>query len=235
MQAITPLAPRLEALRLKYGGIIKPEISAILEGHIEFLRASGVLEKALQFGDAAPPFALEDGHGDIVRSEELLQMGPLVVSFFRGTWCPYCVTELRALSEVASAIADRGAALVVISPESPGARDRKIEDSLDLTILYDEDNAVARSFGLAYDFPKDLRDLYLDVFGNDIAKTNGVEAWQLPIPARYVIDVNGTIVDAEIDPDYRYRPEPGGIIAVLDRLGKRARHWNGSRSRPVSG
>jgi len=234
MQAITPLAPRLEALRLKYGGMLKPEISAILEGHIESLRTSGALERAEQVGEAAPPFALDDGHGDFVRSEELLRRGPLVISFFRGTWCPYCVTELRALSEVASEIADRGAAVVVISPESPGARDRTIEDSLDLTILYDEDNAVARSFGLAFDFPRDLRDLYLDVFGNDIAKTNGVEAWQLPIPARYVIDVTGSIVDAEIDPDYRYRPEPAGIIAVLDRLAKAPKR-NGSQSRPLPG
>jgi peroxiredoxin len=218
METHALLAPRLAALREKYGSMLKPQVAAVVEDHVQSLRSSGAVDRALKAGDPAPSFTLTDGHDDVVKSAALLETGPLVISFFRGTWCPYCVTELRALAEMKHDIEARGARLIVISPQAPAERDHKIEADVGLSILYDIDNVVARSFGVAYDFPNDLQALYLNVFHNDIAKINGVERWQLPMPARYIIAPGGQIVDAKVDPDYRYRPEPSSILTILDRL-----------------
>ena len=147
--------------------------------------------------------------------------GPLVVSFFRG----HVVSVLRrrtswAISEVKALFDALGASIVVISPESPAERDKDIERDLGLTLLYDRGNKVGESFGLVYQFPKRLQDLYLNVFHNenDIAKINGANEWRLPIPARYVVARDGTIFDAQADPDYRYRPEPAQTITALQEM-----------------
>jgi len=218
MDTLGLLAPRLAALREKYSALVKPQVAAIMENHIESLRTSGALERALNVLDEAPAFALEDGHGNVVRSADLLREGPLVVTFFRGTWCPYCVAELRALAEFQPQFAARGARLVVVSPQLPNARDPQIEAELRLTILHDRDNLVAHAYGLAYDFPADLRGLYGNVFGNDIGAINGSRRWQLPIPARYVINTQGVIISAAVDPDYRDRPEPFETLQALNDI-----------------
>ena len=198
--------------------MMKPEVAGIMEVQIASLRSSDLLKNSVQVGDLMPRFALDDGHDHMVRSEDLLEGGPLVISFFRGTWCPYCRVELHALAEAKASIEARGAAIVCISPESPAERDDKLEQLLGLTLLYDRNNMVGRTFGLVYEFPPVLRDLYSNVFHNDIAKKNGVATWELPIPARFVVSRNGIVIDAKVDPDYRFRPEPAETLAMLDQL-----------------
>jgi peroxiredoxin len=215
MQTNTSLASSLAALRDKYAALLKPSLTAVMDGHIEQLRATGFVKGAKSEGDRMPSFVLKDQDGNTVSSADLLKRGPLVVSFFRGTWCPYCVAELRALSDYADEIVKAGGSIVTISPQSPEQQDAEVLAGIRFPVLYDRDNAVGKQFGLVYDFPEDLKKLYQDVFKNDISVQNGVEAWQLPIPARYVVTRDGDIVDAQIDPDYRYRPEPLVTLSVL--------------------
>ncbi len=215
MQTNTSLASTLGALRDKYAALLKPNLTAVMDGHIEHLRASGFVKGAKNVGDRMPPFVLKDREGNLVSSDDLLKRGPLVVTFFRGTWCPYCMAELRALSEIADDLRNAGGTIVAISPQAPEQQDAQALAGVNFPVLYDRDNTVGKMFGLVYDFPNDLKELYQNVFKNDIAVQNGVSAWQLAVPARYIVSRDGQIVDAQIDPDYRYRPEPLVTLSVL--------------------
>ena len=215
MQTNVSLASTLGALRDKYAALLKPNLTAVMDGHIEHLRATGFVKGAKNVGDRMPSFALKDRNGNTVSSDDFLKHGPLIVTFFRGTWCPYCMAELRALSEIAGDITKAGGAIVAISPQAPDRQDAEVLDGISFPVLFDRDNAVGKQFGLVYDFPEDLKELYQNIFKNDISLQNGVSAWQLAVPARYVVSRGGTIVDAHIDPDYRYRPEPLVTLSVL--------------------
>ena len=213
------LEERLAAQRDASAKRLKPEIGAIVDRHIAHLRETGAPGRALHAGDAAPAFVLTDQSGTEVSSNALLAGGPLVVSFFRGTWCPYCDTELLALAESDADIRAAGARLVVITPQSAAAAAPYLATHpLPFPVLVDPDATVAAAFGVAYDVSGELRDLYANVFKNDLGAVNAGHSWRLPMPARFVIDGDGTIVDARVDPDYRFRPEPAETIAVLQRL-----------------
>lgn len=216
---MSSLADRLAALREKYGSILKPDIAAKMDRHVEELRSDGSLDRVLKAGQKAPSFSLKDQHGNIVSSAELLAKGPLVLSFYRGTWCPYCNEEIAALAEAYPQIRKSGAELVAITPQSTAnAESYRNEHPVPFPILVDEDGSVAEAFGLAYTLPAYLSDLYKTVFSNDLTLVNANKAWQLPIPARFVIATDGTIVDVQADADYRYRPDPEATLAVLERI-----------------
>jgi peroxiredoxin len=182
------------------------------------LMASGAAEKSLKVGDKAPVFVLKDPDGHDVSSNELLAQGPLVVTFYRGIWCPYCNMDLQALQDALPALAKRGARLVAISPQTaPNSRRSQRENKLDFPILSDPHNDVAAAFGLRFKLQDYLIDLYKDVFKNDLAVVNGDASWTLPMPARFVIARDGTIVYAEVNPDYTRRPDPDELLPVVDK------------------
>jgi peroxiredoxin len=209
----------LTELRIKYAKLLPADRTAVMDHHIEFLRASGALDQILKEGEKAPEFELKDGLGRTVSSKALLAKGPLVVSFYRGSWCPYCVEEIKALNEAYDSIKAEGGELVVISPQGALFSEKQQKElSLKYSLLVDEDNRIGKAFRLVYTFTDDLRDLYSGTFKLDIAQKNGTNDWQLPIPARFVIDRTGTIRDVKADPDYRFRPEPSDSIAVLKAL-----------------
>jgi peroxiredoxin len=162
---------------------------------------------------------LADQNGAMVSSDDLLAQGPLVVSFFRGTWCPYCDTEIAALADSYPEIRRIGAQLVAISPQSAeNARSYRSDHPVPFPILVDADFGVAEAFGVDHDLPPYLQELYLNVFKNNLTQINASGEWRLPIPARFVIAPSGTIVAVQVDPDYRYRPDPATTIAVLAEL-----------------
>jgi peroxiredoxin len=179
------------------------------------LKASGQAERAPKVGDRAPGFALPDAEGAMVRSAELLARGPLVVSFYRGVWCPYCNMELQALEAFPPQIMENGGALVAISPQS-AANSRKSarQNGLSFPILSDQGNQAAASFGLRYSLPDYLVELYQQL-GNNLPLVNGDPSWSLPIPARYVIGRDSVIRYAEVDADYTRRPEPEDMLPGL--------------------
>jgi len=215
---MSTLPERLRALSDQHAGMLKPEIAEKMERHVAELRRDANVA-GLTAGDRAPSFALQDQHGRTVSSVDALARGPLVVSFFRGTWCPYCDVELAALVSAYDEIRAAGAELVTISPQSAAnAATYLAEHPVPFTILVDPDANVAEQFRLAYTFPEYLRALYQDVFSNDLAVVNAAGTWRLPIPGRFVIDTDGVIADAQVDPDYRSRPDPDETVAVLQRL-----------------
>jgi peroxiredoxin len=179
---------------------------------------SGQPQRAKKAGDIAPEFALLDPDGTLVASRELLARGPLVLSFYRGVWCPYCNLELQALQEALPDIAARGASLVAISPQTaPNSRKSQRDNKLSFPILSDIRSEVANAFGIRFELPDYLVDVYAG-FGNDLPRINDDPAWVLPMPARYVIGTDGIIAYSEVNPDYTLRPDPSELLPVLDRL-----------------
>jgi peroxiredoxin len=213
------LAEILAARRERSVGRIKPEHREKQERHIAELRASGLLERAAATGDRAPAFLLSNARGEVTTSVELLARGPLIVSFFRGKWCPYCVAELEALDEIVPELRVLGGNLVAITPERAARTLDLIEQKgFGFDILIDRGNVVAQQFGVAYTFPDYLRELYADVLKHDLAAHNDDPVWKLPMPARFVIDSNGIIREAKVDPDYRQRPEPSDSLELVRQL-----------------
>jgi peroxiredoxin len=179
---------------------------------------SGQAQRAKKAGDTAPVFTLNDPDGKPVSSRELLAQGPLVISFYRGVWCPYCNLELQALQEAFAEITARGASLVAISPQTaPNSRKSQRENKLDFPILSDRKSEVANAFGIRFALPDYLVELYKG-FKNDLPTFNDDPSWVLPMPARYVIGIDGIIAYAEVNPDYTQRPDPSELLPVLDRL-----------------
>lgn len=180
------------------------------------LIASGAARRALKAGDRAPEFVLQDADGREVSSRDLLAKGPLVVTFYRGVWCPYCNLDLEALQEALPAIAALGAQLVAISPQTPpNSRKSQRENKVSFPILSDPGNEVAARFGLRFELPDYLVELYRNTFKNDLARINGEPSWTLPMPARYVIGTDGVVAYAEVNPDYTRRPDAEELLPVL--------------------
>jgi peroxiredoxin len=179
------------------------------------LKASQQDERAKKVGDKAPTFTLTDPEGNAVSSADLLAKGPLVVSFYRGVWCPYCNMELQALQEALPLFQRLGASLVAISQQTP-ANSRKSTRQKNLTfpILSDELGKVGEAFGLKFKLPDYLVELYKNL-KNDLSSFNSDPEWTLPMPARYVIDQSGAIVYSEVNPDYTRRPEPEDMLPAL--------------------
>jgi peroxiredoxin len=186
------------------------------------LAASGAAALALKAGDQAPEFTLKDAQGREVSSRDLLTRGPLVLTFYRGVWCPYCNMDLQALREALPAITERGAQLVAISPQSQrNSLKTQRENKVTFPILSDPGNEVAARFGLRFKLPDYLIELYRDTFKNDLSLVNGDSSWTLPMPARYVIGADGVIAYAEVNPDYTRRPDPDELLPVLSALKSR--------------
>lgn len=179
------------------------------------LIASGAAGRALKAGDKAPVFTLEDPEGKPVSSHDLLAHGPLIISFYRGVWCPYCNMELQALEAVLPDFTALGASLIAISPQTPvNSRKSVRQNSLSFPILSDKQNDVAAAFGLRFDLPDYLVELYKSL-KNDLPAFNGDPSWTLPMPARFVIGQDGVILYAEVNPDYTRRPEPEAMLPAL--------------------
>jgi peroxiredoxin len=186
------------------------------------LIASGAASRALGAGDTAPSFVLNDADGNPVDASALLRQGPLVVSFYRGVWCPYCNLELQALQEALPAFRALGAQLVAISPQNTVNSRKSIRThGLDFPILSDPGNETAAAFGLRFALPPDLVDLYKSL-KNDLPAFNGDTSWTLPMPGRFVVGQDGVIRYAEVNPDYTHRPEPADMLAVLRTQAARA-------------
>lgn len=165
-----------------------------------------------------PNSTFEDANRKTVSSRALLAQGPLVATFYRGVWCPYCNYDLQALEEVRPEIEARGASLVATSPQnSANSRKSQRDNKLGFAIVSDGGTAVAAEFGLRFSLPAGLIEVYMQ-FGNDLPKINDDPSRVLPLPARYVIGTDGVIAYAEVNSEYTRRPDPSELLPVLDRL-----------------
>jgi peroxiredoxin len=194
---------------------VPAERQAIMERHIAELH-NGLAKSALKVGDRAPDIVLGNARGKTIDVGQLLKKGPVIVTFYRGGWCPYCNLELRAFQRVLPDIKAAGASLVAISPEKPDDTLSTAEkNKLSFEVLSDVGQKVGRAFRLVYAFSDELKSAY-NGFGLDIPEKNGMaDEWALPISATYVVDRDGTIIYAYTDTDYRDRADPNEILALL--------------------
>jgi peroxiredoxin len=213
------LQDRLDAFKADFEDTkAPPEAVAAFHRATAELIASGQAERTLKAGDRAPAFTLPDADGVAVSSTDLLARGPLVLTFYRGVWCPYCNLDLQAIEAAANDIRGFGAALLAISPQTPAnSRRSHRENKLSFPILSDHAGMVANTFGLRFRLPDYLIAIYKQ-FGVDLAVHNGEPSWTLPMPSRYVVGRDGVIAYAEVNPDYTRRPDPAELLPVLRRL-----------------
>lgn len=212
------LAEELEAFAARGRQNPDPERVAVYRKAAEAVAATDILDTALREGDRAPMFELPDAYGETVRLSDILQRGPAIISFYRGSWCPFCNLELRALQRELASVADAGATLVAISPNTPdeslGLIDKHV---LTFPVLSDHDNAVARQFNLVFEMEEGLVEYYRN-HDRNVAAMNGSDRWELPVPATYVVDQDGVIQYAYVDLNHRVRAEPSEVIAVAASL-----------------
>jgi peroxiredoxin len=195
-----------------------PETQAIHARAIAEIRDGGIVRGTLTVGSHAPAFELQDHDGVNVSSAEVLGKTRLVICFFRGRWCPFCVGQLEAMNQIASQIADAGASLVAVSPQTVQQSFFMADQhKLRFPLLSDRNNQTARAFGLVYRVPDYQQSVYRRVFIN-LPHVNGDDSWDLPIPAIYIVGRNGIVRYASVSPDYSERPEPADILENLLRL-----------------
>jgi peroxiredoxin len=202
--------------KAKAQGLLGEKFS-ILTSDMDRVRKSGAINHALKVGQSAPDFTLPDAFGKQVSLKTLLAKGPVVISFYRGEWCPFCNIELHGLQQVLPKMQQLGAALIAISPEKPDHGIVAIEkNKLTFPVLSDFGNKVARQFGIVFQVGAELREFSKNVFKNDLALRNGESSYELPVPATYVIDSTGVIRFAHVDVDYMMgRAEPEAVVAAL--------------------
>ncbi len=210
------------------------ELSALIEQGAGEISALDFIERAKKPGDRAPAFALTNQHGAVKRLDDYLAEGPLVLTFYRGLWCPYCNLQIKEYADHLGDIETQGAQLVAITPEKPNALEILTEtgaaqEVLDLVVsevpfdvLQDVGSRIAEAFGLVFELPEAHRKL-LSMLNIDVTALNGDDSFTFPDPATYVVMPDGVIAWAFVPNNYRRRAEVGQIVEAL-----RAAAENGS-------
>ena len=219
------LQPRLDEITQKTRKLVQAERLAVSEQIISELFATNVEAGTLEVGKKAPVFALPDAiSGKLIRSEDLLALGPLVIDFFRGRWDPYCVTELETWRDLYPELRHRGALLVAISPQTVRQSDFTVQQhGIPYPLLHDRDCAVAEKFGVAYPVTPATDRYYRSIlvslpfinYGKNVKAAGDGTVLKLPLPATFVIDRTGTLTFAEAHADPRVRPEPEDVLSAL--------------------
>jgi len=204
--------------KIRADGLSDARIEAAYRALVGHLGRAGTAGQALKVGSAMPPFMLPNAVGRLIASDELLAKGPLVVTFFRGSWCPYCQRTLEALEEALPRIHAAGAELVALTPDT-GAHlsDSETAGHLSPQILSDVDGAVGLQFGVLFRAPEIYREL-LAGLGTDLRERHGNEGWFLPMPASFVVDQTGIVRYAFVNADFTLRADPEEIVQVLEGL-----------------
>jgi peroxiredoxin len=222
--SLPSLQDALDRITQSTRALVQPERLAISELATAELFASGVEDRVLGPGARAPEFTLPDAlTGRPVRSADLLALGPMIVKFFRGRWCPYCVTELETWRDLHGSLRKRGAMFVAISPQTPRQNDFALQQhSLPFPILSDAGACVAERFGIAWTVPAALRRYYQSILVNIPFTNSGATyataaeaSWRLPLPAVFVIDQTCVIAFSEAHADFRVRPEPADVMQAV--------------------
>lgn len=195
-----------------------PEAVKTITAANKALEASGEVS-GLELGQLAPDFELPDPTGKQVRLSERLASGPVVLTFYRGEWCPYCNITLGALQSVLGEIKDLGASLIAISPQRPDdALTMTEKHGLDFDVLSDADQRVIRAYRVQFRVPAEIEDVHMNVFKKDISELNADGSWNLPVPATFVLDAKGVVRARHVGVEYTSRMEPGEILAALKEL-----------------
>ncbi len=209
-----PLSVRLQMVADKIREL-SPAFADVIERLVARLADNGVGMSAPGPGDLMPPFLLSNETGRLVSLSNLLEKGPLVVSFNRGHWCPYCRLHVDALARAEAEIASFGAQVVVISPEtSAWAAELKAYAKAPFPILSDLDGGYALEMNLLF-WVGDEAQRAMSGAGVDLVQFQGNDTWMLPIPATFVVGADGVVVARFVDPDYRRRMEVEDLLEAL--------------------
>jgi len=210
----TSLQDQLDEITANTRHLVQPERLAIGERAVEELFATRIEERILPVGAQAPEFALKDSNGKLLRSADLLGLGPLIIKFFRGRWCSYCVTELETWRDLYGRLRERDVFMVAVGPQVERQSDFMAnQHGLPFPVLFDQGNKAAEQFGLVWKAPEYLQSYYRSILVN-IPFVNGDDSWRLPLPATYVIGRDGRVLFAEAHADFRVRPEPEEVMAA---------------------
>jgi peroxiredoxin len=201
---------------------VPADVQAVHLRTIADLKTRGLAARALDVsgvGAKSPSFELRDHNGKLVSSADLLANGLLVLSFISGRWCPFCVGQMEGMSSIAAEVKAAGASLVAVSPQTEKqAFFMHYQHRLAFPLLVDAHNQLARRFGLVYRVPAEQQALYSRTFVN-LPFANGDSSWELPIPATFVIDRDGTMLFASVKEDYTDRAEPLEILSAIRGAG----------------
>jgi methyl-accepting chemotaxis protein/peroxiredoxin len=212
------LSEELERQRQNSSGA-SPEILQLQQTALSKLAAEGAGEQILSEGAPAPDFSLINQAGENVTLYRRLEQGPVILSFYRGSWCPYCNLELSALQRYLPMYKELGAYLLAVSPELPDKSVTLVQRlHLDFDVLYDKENMTARKYGVVFTFPEEMIRLYRDEYDINLPAVNGSERWELPVPATFVIGRDKKILYSYGKIDYTYRADPEDILSVLKRI-----------------
>ena len=191
------------------------ESQNIMKSAIDQLVTSSILDNALKTGDTIPTISLSNHLGETIDVKDILLKNRLVLTFYRGGWCPYCNLELKALQSVLPEMEAKGAKLIAISPELPDNSMTTVEkNQLSFQVLSDINNKVAEAFNLVFTLPPDLQELYRG-FNIDLDTNQGNTQQQLPIAATYIIEQDGSISYDYLAEDYKLRADPQDILKAL--------------------
>ena len=231
MPTLPKLQDQLDAITAHTRTLVQPERLAISEALAAELLATGIEDRILPVGTAAPTFTLEDSrsanlHNRRVASADLLALGPVIVKFFRGRWDPYCVTELERWRDLYPTVRARGALFVAVSPQTRRQNDFAAQQhALPFPILSDPGCTLADRFGLAHTIPPAARRYFRSILVNIPFANSGLtydtapdSAWRVPLPGIFLIQPDagtGTIAFAQAFADPRVRPEPDDLLASI--------------------
>ncbi len=214
------LASRLDDTRAAVRAALPPTTFEAIECSIADLRATGLADRAAAVGDRVALPTLRAVDGGTIDLAAAAAGRPAVLLFYRGGWCPYCNTTLRAYAEALPRIQAAGGALIAVTPEDPEHAAATARDGgLAFPVAVDAGNRFAGTLGLAFALPDGLRPLYREI-GIDLPARNGDATHGLPIPATYVLDASGRIAFAHVDADFTRRADPEAAVAALERLGQ---------------
>jgi len=205
------LSDQLAAKQKDFLSKAPPEKAASYQAGIDAVAKSGIYDRAKKAGDKAPDFTLKNAVGKEVSLSSLLAKGPVVLTWYRGGWCPYCNLTLAALQEKLPEFQALGATLVALTPELPEfAADTTEKGKIAFEVLSDVGNTVAREYGIVFKMTPDVAEA-MRKNANTVAR-NGDESDELPLAAAYVIAPDGEITYAFLDADYRLRAEPSRLV-----------------------
>lgn len=220
MENIATIQERLTELKESNFSQLPEDIRKIMVDDFEKLSTSGLVEAAPKVGDKIVDFTLPNHLGEESKLSSLLENGPVVITFYRGGWCPYCNIELRAYQDILPEIKAAGATLVAITPELPDESLTTSErHNLEFEVLTDANSNYAKELGIVYTVEGEILEVYKE-FGIDLEKHNGEGQFDIPLATTFIINVDGTIIYSFIDADYTKRAEPTEILKELQSLKK---------------
>lgn len=213
------LQDELNAFKAEFEKNADAEKIAEYNKGIQSVIQSGLIEQALQAGDTAPDFTLKNATGKEVTLSKLLKDGPVVLTWYRGSWCPYCNLALLSYQKNLSKISEAGGQFIALTPELPDkSLSNSAKNSLKFQVLSDVNNEVAKDYKIVFEMTKWVEDAMRNFANLKTYNGHSYDDTTLPLSATYIIKPNRTIAWAFLDAEYRNRATPEQIISELKKL-----------------